>query len=358
MVKCKQFLTKGASMADEVERSGKAKGGFARAEALSPQERSDIAKKAALVRWGDVPKATHSGLLPIGDLKIPVYVLEDGTRLISQRGMQKTVGMGTGGGTAGAHRMAQFAKQLEDKLGISNTLSARMKSPFLFMPPTGGNPAYGNQATNLIDLCELLLKARDAKDHKVLTTAAQLKYADAADIVIRAFAKVGIIAVIDEVTGYQGVRPQDALQAYLQKLIRKELAAWVKRFPDEFYENIYKLKNWRWPGMRKNRYSVVAHYTRDLVYERVAPGLLVELEAKTPPNEKGQRPNKLHQWLTDEVGHPLLAQHLHSLIMFQRLAINSGFGWHRFVKMVDKAMPKRGNTLDLRFPEPDEEASS
>lgn len=71
---------------------------------------------------------------------------------------------------------------------------------------------------------------------------------------IRSFAKVGIIAVIDEVTGYQGIRPQQALQAYLEKLIRKELAAWAKKFPDEFYENIYKLEGWPWQGMSKSHY--------------------------------------------------------------------------------------------------------
>ena len=73
-----------------------------------------------------------------------------------------------------------------------------------------------------------------------------------------ALAKTGIVALVDEATGYQEVRPEDALAAYLEKVIRKELAAWVKRFPDEFYENIYKLKGWVWPGMQKNRYSVVA----------------------------------------------------------------------------------------------------
>jgi hypothetical protein len=74
-------------------------------------------------------------------------------------------------------------------------------------------------------------------------------------------------------TGYQEIRPKDALQAYLEKLVAKDLAAWATKFPDEFYENIYKLKGWPWPGMSKNRYSVVAHYTNDLVYERLAPGL-------------------------------------------------------------------------------------
>ncbi|MBF3067897.1 hypothetical protein HKW83_32300, partial [Pseudomonas aeruginosa] len=87
--------------------------------------------------------------------------------------------------------------------------------------------------------------------------------------------------LIDEATGYQEIRPKDALQAYLEKIIRKDLAAWAKKFPDEFYENIYKLRGWVWPGMQKNRFSVVAHYTRDLIYERMAPGLLQELEEKT-----------------------------------------------------------------------------
>jgi hypothetical protein len=335
------------------ELSGKAKGGFARAEILGPERRQEIAKKAAAARWEDkpLPKATNAGFLPIGELKIPVFVLEDGTRLMTQRGLQTTVGMGTGGGTSGAHRIAQFVQKIEDKLSISNDLSARMKSPVLFMPLRGNNPAYGNEATNLIDLCELILKARD----KGILTASQERYADTADIVIRSFAKVGIIAVIDEVTGYQEIRPKDALEAFLQKLVAKELAAWAKKFPDEFYQNIYKLKGWPWPGMKKNRYSVVARYTTDLVYERIAPGLIEDLRRKSPPNEKGQRPNKLHQWLTEEIGNPMLAQHLHSLIMFQRLAISSGFGWNRFVKMVDRVLPRLGNTLEIPFP--DEELS-
>ena len=52
----------------------------------------------------------------------------------------------------------------------------------------------------------------------------------------------------------------------------------------------------------------------------------------------------------------MLAQHLYSLMMFQRLALNSGFRWNRFVKMVDRVLPKRGNTLELPFP--DEELST
>lgn len=70
-------------------------------------------------------------------------------------------------------------------------------------------------------------------------------------------------------------------------------------------------------------------------------------------NDKGSRPNKLHQWLTEDIGDPMLKQHLHSLVMFQRLALANGYGWHRFVKMVDKVLPRKGATLELPFPDAD-----
>jgi hypothetical protein len=324
----------------------KARGGLARAEVLTPEQRKEIARKAAEARWrSNPPRATHSGTLHIGDIHIPCFVLEDGTRVISGRGMTTAIGMkgrGQGAARITVHKTIAPFLPYDLKVAIERPLQ------FIGMGSRKSNPTAGYEATILHGLCEAILTARD---QGALKTEQERRYGKYCEILVRSLAKVGIIALVDEATGYQGVRPQDALQVYLQKLIRKELAAWVKRFPDEFYENIYKLKGWTWPGMQKNRYSVVAHYTRDLVYERIAPGLLEELERKSPPNEKGRRPNRLHQWLTEDIGNPMLAQHLHSLMMFQRLALNSGFGWNRFLRMVDKVMPKRGNTLDLPFPD-------
>jgi hypothetical protein len=198
-------------------------------------------------------------------------------------------------------------------------------------------------ASILPAVCNVWLRAREAG----ALQKQQLSKAQQAEILMRALAETGIVALIDEVTGYELVRPQNALQAYIEKVIAKELAAWAKRFPDEFYENIYRLRGWAWPGMRKNRFSAVAGYTRDLVYERLGPKVLEELEKKNPRNERGRRPNKHHQWLTTDIGVPLLAQHLHALVMLQRLAIANGFGWKRFVRMVDQVMPKRGSNLEL-----------
>lgn len=328
------------------DNSNKAKGGYARAAKLTAAERKSIAQKAAKERWesSTLPKATHRGILKIAsDVEIRCFVLDDGRRVISGRGMTAAIGMkGRGQGIAriASHRMI---KDIEN-----NNLSMAISNPIKF---TGGSPKVdtpsdGFEATVLQELCEAILKARD---NGTLKTEQEIRYGQFADILIRSFARLGIIALVDEATGYQEIRPREALQVYLATIIRKELAAWAKKFPDEFYENIYKLKGWPWPGMKKNRFSVVAYYTRDLVYERIAPDLLQELEGKSPKDESGKRKNKLHQWLTEDIGDPMLAQHLHSLVMFQRLALSNGYGWNRFVKMVDKVLPKRGSNLKLPF---------
>lgn len=338
----------------ENDPTGKAKGGFARAKRLSPGKREEIARRGAEVRWAspETPRAEYTGNLKIGDMNFPCSVLSDGTRILTQSDFMKVMGMYYSGW------IAKNRTPEEDSAEVPHFLSFKSLKPFvdrhlgdlrsiiLKYRTASGGTAHGIKAEIIPKICEIWLDAEESGS----LGSRQKQIAHKAKLLMRSLAHVGIIALVDEATGYQGIRPKDALQMYLEKIIRKELAAWAKKFPDEFYENIYRLKNWPWPGMKKNRYSVVAYYTRDLVYERLAPGLLDELEAKTPKNEKGQRENKMHQWLTQDLGDPMLAQHIHSLLMFQRLALKNGYGWHRFVKMVDQVMPKKGTTLDIPFP--------
>lgn len=332
----------------EREPTGRAKGGHARNAKLSPERRSEIARNAAAARHGkvpDLPVATHKGVLKIGDTEIQCFVLSDGRRVISGRGMTAAIGMkGRGQGFGRIEGLKAV------KISENNNLAVAINEPIQFLggSPKVGQPSDGFDATVLQDLCEALLEARDAG---VLVTEHEKRYAQHADVLIRAFARVGIVALVDEATGFQGVRPRDALQQYLELLIRKDLAVWAKKFPDEFYENIYKLRGWVWPGMKKNRYSVVAHYTRDLVYERMAPGLLKELENKTPKDDSGQRKDRMQQWLTPHIGDPMLASHMQSLLTLQRLAIANGWGWNKFKSMVDQVLKKKGDSLDLPFTE-------
>lgn len=352
-------LKRSASM-DGKDKS-KAKGGIARAAKLSPNKRKEIAKKAAKARWEktnieeNIVKSKYQGIIKIGDYEIPCAVLEDGTRILRERSVAKALGKKGGG--------AHWQRKKEEKGAVlPEYVSAKKLEPFigeevkekLLNPITyeteSGTQAQGIPATLLPEICDIWLKARENGALRPL----QENTAKKAEILVRGFAQLGIIALVDEATGYQEVRPRDALQEYLNLVVRKELAAWAKKFPDEFYENIYKLKNWPWHEMKKNHYSVVAHYTKDLVYKRIGPGLLEELERKSPQNDKGRRNSKLHQWLTDDIGNPMLAQHLHSIIMFQRLAISNGHGWKRFLRTVDQVLPKKGSTIELAFKDQDD----
>lgn len=344
------------------EKGGKAAGGFARAQKLSAEKRSEIARKGAERRWAErrppaegMPKllAGYEGVLDLNGIKIPCAVVDGPNgiqRVLSENGITNALLGGRSGASKRLKKAASdegallplFVAPGQLKPFIDKVLSDGPLRPVDYTDGSKVVRAY--DASVLSAVCKIWLKARESG----VLQKQQLGKAQRAEVMLVALADVGAAALVDEVTGYQRIRPQNALQEYLKLVIRKELAAWVKKFPDEFYENIYRLKNWPWPGMQRNRYSVVAIYTRDLVYERLGPGVLQELESKSPKNEKGERPSRLHQWLTDDIGHPMLAQHLHSLLMFQRLAIANGYGWQRFVKMVDQVLPKRGMTLGKR----------
>lgn len=329
-------------MQDETMRP-QVKGGLARAEALSQKERTEIARKAAQSRWSpDIPKATHEGTLHIGNATIPCAVLEDGTRVLTQWGFLRAIGRSgrpAAGRGSDVEKLAPFLALENLNPYVSKELDDSTK-PIVFRVPRGVK-AYGYKAETLTQVCEVYLQARD--DGVLLKS--QEKFGKACEMLMRGLAHVGIIALVDEATGYQEVRDRFALQAILDKYLRKELAAWAKRFPDEFYQQIFRLRGWVWKGMRVNRPQVVAKYTNDFVYERLAPSILSELEARNPKDEKGYRGAKHHQWLTDDIGHPALAQHLYAVIGLMR-ATNS---WDQFKSMLNMAFPKRGSTLSLPF---------
>jgi hypothetical protein len=293
-----------------------------------------------------IPTATHFGELKIGDLVLPCAVLPGGTRVISQGAMATAFGPVTGGWQMRKRAENEHAGELPPfmvaeslKPFIPNDLRTLVSSPHKYKDPRGGPIRIGFDATLLPKVCDVWLKARE----KNALTKIQKPVADRAEILMRGLAHVGIIALIDEVTGYEEIRDELALQAILDAYLRKELAAWAKRFPNEFYQQMFRLKGWQWKGMSVNRPSIVGKFTNDLVYERLAPGVLKELQTRNPKDEKGRRPVKHHQWLTEDVGHPALAQHLHAVIGFMRASSQ----WEQFYRLMQRAFPKKGNTIEL-----------
>ena len=129
------------------------------------------------------------------------------------------------------------------------------------------------------------------------------------------------------------------------KYIREDNEAqWQKTFPDEFYKELYKLKGWSHTGTPfHSRPSVVGKYTNDIVYERLAPGILEELQRKNPIDENGNRSVRHFQWLTTDTGLPHLRRHLEGVIALMRAAED----WRHFEELVSRSYPKAGEQLKL-----------
>jgi hypothetical protein len=298
---CSASILKGVLAMDDTVTTGQAKGGYARAAKLSPEERSEIGAKAAKKRWEEKEKAgdtiphvleSFKSVLDISGTKLPCAIVMGPNgiqRVLSENGITNAILGNRSGASKRLKKKAQeegtllplFVAPGQLKPFITNEL---LDGPLQMIDYLDGNTMVrGYDAGVLAAVCNVWLKAREAG----ALLPQQLPKAQKAEILARALAETGIIALVDEATGYERVRPQGALQAYLELVIRRELAAWGKKFPDEFYENIYHLKGWVWPGMSKNRYSIVAHYTIDLVYARLGPGILDELIKKSPKNENG-----------------------------------------------------------------------
>ena len=119
---------------------------------------------------------------------------------------------------------------------------------------------------------------------------------------------------------------------------------WTKAFPPEFYEQIFRLKGWPEPDGVK-RPSVIGHYTNDMVYDRLAPGVLEELKQRNPTIAPGRCKNTHHQWLAGDVGHPKLKEHLVGVIALMRAAPDGN--WIAFKRMLARSYKKTGEQLGL-----------
>lgn len=283
--------------------------------------------------------------LKLGDLEIPCYVLEDGTRVFSGRGLQRAIGYESKSG--------QWMRTFCNMDGISTYMNAgddsiinKLSSPIKFQRIDAGgsqSSANGYEVTLLVDICSAIIDANRAgvfKNEAIVHNA---------DIIIRSVAKVGIIALVDEATGYQKDknRAKDELQQFLSQFISEEASKWVKTFNDSFFEMIYRMHGWNWT-MTHKRPGVVGTWINDIVYERIGPAVLSELERVNPKNENGSRKERHHQHLTEEIGRPKLKEHLAAI---EALGRASGYHWGTFMRMLDAAFPKPHQQLSLLFPD-------
>ncbi len=278
-------------------------------------DRSERARAAANVRWsGDkaLPRAVYGNSenpLRIGDIELPCYVLDDERRVLTAASVQQALDIAAGGSMKkGVSRLELFISGKLISPFVSNSLRERVQNPILFRTPANGK-AYGYEAEVLAELCEAILALRQSGDMQVQ----QRQIAQQAEMLIRGFARVGIVALVDEATGYERVRKRGELHKILEAYIAKELLPWSKRFPDSFYEEIFRLNGWDYDPKSAARPGVVGKMTNRYIYAELPEGVLEELKAKNPGNTR-----RNHQFLTEEVGHPHLERQITAVTTLMR----------------------------------------
>ncbi len=324
----------------------KVAGGKARARSLSPERRSEIGRMAAAKKWGTLREAiSREGKINVGGAELQCYVLDDETRVLARASFVRAIGR-TG--------KVKGGRKFDDEFQTPVFLSADNLKPYFpkdlevnskpILFTDGESQMIGYRAELLPDVCDIFADA----DRAGVLRKNQTHIADACRILSRGLTRVGIIGLVDEATGYQRERAADALARILEKFIAKELQPWVETFPPRFYENMFRLRGLNFPRDTVKKPQYFGHLTNDVIYKRLAPGILEELKKVTPKLPSGRRKHQYTRRLTEELGHPKLKEHLEVVMAIQTLSDN----YDEFIRNLDKVKPRYGETIALPFDSP------
>jgi hypothetical protein len=329
------------------------KAGKARALALTPERRSKIAQQAANARWAsELPIAAYEGEFPLGGAPISCAVLQNGTRIITQATFLRALGRSrspkAGTGVLSTVDELPFFLQAEAlKPFISDDLM-QSTTPIFYRTILGGK-GVGYDARLLPMVAEVYLRFRDeALKENGEVPARYERMLAAADLLVRALANVGIIALVDEATGFQRDRATDALATILEAFIAKELQPYVRTFPTDFYAQLFRLRGLEFPRDTVKRPQYFGHLTNDIVYRRLAPNVLAELRKVTPRRDDGRLKHAFFRRLTEDIGHPKLREHLASVVTMMKLSGD----YNDFILKLDQIHPRYGETGLLALPPP------
>jgi P63C domain-containing protein len=313
----------------------KAKGGHARALALTNERKKEIAAKAAAARW---LRATHKGNFKDEfGIDVDCYVLDDErkTAVVSQRGMATAIGLSSRGN---AFTRFSSSKSMIPYLGAE--LREKVEKPIRFQWGTGGaqqppSAINGYDVTLLIDICKAILAA----DSAGALSGNQDHIAHQARVILNASAKSGITGLVYALAGYDATR-EEVITAF-KLFVRDEAREYAKEFPEQLYEEWYRL--YELPKPEKNRPWKFMHLTIDQVYHPLAKssGKILQL-TKDQRSNRNKRHKRLHQFLS-EIGVKALRQQLGQLLGIARISKDK----NEYESYVDKLFGETEKQPDL-----------
>ena len=296
-------------------------GGRARAAALTPEERTEIAQKAAIARWGtspepgsddfvgpieSLPTAKHRGFLTVFEPSVPCYVLSNGLRVIGRTSATEMLTGIKGGGALEKYIDASSLKPF-----ISREKLLEEMVTFRLPEVEGlGKAVKGLRSDAFIELCQGFVSAMNAHlTNQAKFTDRQLEMAAKASMFLSACAKVGLDALIDEATGYQYERAEDALQMKLRAYLTDEMRKWERTFPEELWIEFGRLTGWSHSVTKRPKYW--GKLVMELVYQYLDEDVAAWLKVNAPAPRHGQN---YHQWLSAQYGLKKLVEHIWMLI--------------------------------------------
>ena len=246
-----------------------------------------------------IPKAKWLGALTIGEAELPVFVLDNGLRVVSRTGATGILTDKKGGGNLESYlRVEALARYIPPDLpGLLVEFQ---------LEEVVNKTVQGFSAETFIEICRAYVRALS---DGALDTDRQREIAIKASMFLASCAKVGLIALIDEATGYQYDRAADALRVKLKAFLAEEMRDWEKTFPDDLWVEFGRLTNWK--GTVTHRPKYWGHLVTELVYTYLDADVCRWLKENKPQPQKGRN---WHQWLSDQYGLRKLVQHIYTLI--------------------------------------------
>lgn len=305
-----------------------ARGGTNRARLMTPEERSESARRAAVARWGDkdLPVSEYAGELQIGDLTFDCAVLPDGRRLITQKSIMTALGRSERQGRRARNdNRPPFIEANNLAPYISPELQGMVTQvEYRIQGVSGARTGY--LAEIIPEICDVYLDARRAG----ALGPTQLPAADAAETILRGLARVGITALVDEATGYQEKRATDELRRLLEQYVSEEHRPWMKQFPQAFFKEVYRLHGWKFLPNNHKHPGYVGQFINTTVYDVLPIGIKEGLDKVNPTTKPGQRARKHHQHIRE--GQPLehLKDQIKATIVLMSVSESKDEFWRLF----------------------------
>lgn len=233
---------------------------------------------------GSLPTAHWRGSLDLGGSEIDCYVLKDGTRVLSSGSATKAIA----DVERGSLQDYIGQKSLKSYINSDKILQETIK----FSIPGTQWPGVGITTEHFELICRGYVQALYERAE---LTERQRENAIRCAVLSAGLTRTGLDALVDEATGYQYEREENALQVKLRAFIAEELRAWEKTFPDELWEEFGRLTNWK--GSLHNRPKYWGKLVIELIYDTLDPDVAKYLRENRPP--PGVR---WHQNLTENYG--------------------------------------------------------